>query len=42
MPVIEDIKDVIRKVIKEDEIPITEIPIDVSIYVFYFPFAPEL
>jgi len=28
MPVIEDIKDVIRKVIKEDEIPITEIPID--------------
>lgn len=28
VPVIEDIKDVIRKVVKEDEIPITEIPVD--------------
>ena len=29
-PVIEDIKDVIRRISKEDEIPITDIPIDVS------------
>lgn len=30
LPVIDDIKDVIRRISKEDEIPITEIPIDVS------------
>ena len=32
-PVIEDIKDVIRRISKEDEIPITDIPIDVSLVI---------
>ena len=30
LPVIEDIKSVIRNISKDDEIPITEIPLDVS------------
>ena len=32
-PVIEDIKDVIKRISKEDEIPITDIPIDVSLVI---------
>ena len=30
LPVIEDIKSVIRNISRDDEIPITEIPLDVS------------